>query len=56
MSYIEIKIIKGQKYKYERTSYRMGTVVKHTSKYLGPVKPKNKTKKRGEKIGIQKKK
>lgn len=45
MSYIEIKIIKGQKYRYERTSYRVGDVVKHTSKYLGPVDPKNKMKK-----------
>ena len=47
MSYIEIKIIKGQKYRYERMSYRVGDIVKHTSKYLGPVDPKNKTK-RGE--------
>lgn len=42
MSYIEIKIIKGNKYRYERKSYRVGTVVKHTSKYLGPVDPKMK--------------
>ena len=42
MSYIEIKTIKGKKYKYERTSYRVGDVVKHTSKYLGPLEPKNK--------------
>ena len=39
MSYIEIKIIKGRKYRYERTSYRVGDIVKHKSKYLGPVKP-----------------
>jgi len=45
MSYIEIKTIKGNKYKYERTSYRVGDVVKHKSKYLGPVEPKNKMKK-----------
>ena len=44
MSYIEIKIIKGKEYIYERTSYRIGNKVKHTSKYLGPVDPKNKTK------------
>jgi len=46
MSYIEVKIINGKKYKYKRTSYRIGNIVKHTSKYIGPVKPKNKTKKR----------
>ena len=48
MAYIEIKTIKGRKYKYERISYRVGDVVKHTSKYLGPVEPKNK-KKKGDK-------
>lgn len=42
MSYVEIKIIKGRKYRYERTSYRIGNKVKHTSKYVGPVEPKNK--------------
>lgn len=46
MVYVEIKIIKGRKYSYERFSYRVGGVVKHTSKYLGPVDPKNKKKKR----------
>lgn len=44
MSYIEIKTIKGRKYRYERTSYRVGDTVKHTSKYLGPVEPVNKRK------------
>jgi len=44
MSYKEIKIIGGRKYKYLRTSYRIGDVVKHKSKYIGPVKL-NKTKK-----------
>ena len=39
MSYIEIKVIKGRKYRYERTSYRMGDEVKHTSRYLRPVEP-----------------
>jgi len=39
MSYIEIKTIKGRKYRYERTSYRVGELVKHKSKYLGPVEP-----------------
>ena len=44
MVYTEIKIIKGLAYRYERTSYRVGVVVKHRSKYLGPVEPKNETK------------
>lgn len=44
MSYIEIKTIKGRKYRYERTSYRVGKIVKHESKYLGPVNPVNKRK------------
>ena len=44
MSYEEIKIIKGMKYRYLRTSYRIGNIVKHKSKYLGPVNPKNKKK------------
>lgn len=39
MSYLEIKTIKGRKYKYERTSYREGEIVKHKSKYLGAVEP-----------------
>src|SRR3990172_93967 len=42
MPYTEIKIIKGRKYKYERTSYRIGKIVKHKSKYIGPVDPINK--------------
>ena len=44
MSYIEIKTIKGRKYRYERTSYRVGKIVKHESKYLGPVDSVNKRK------------
>jgi len=44
MSYIEIKTIKGKKYRYERTSYRTGDGVKHTSKYIGPVEPVNQRK------------
>lgn len=56
MSYIEIKKIKNLKYKYERTSYRVGDKVKHRSKYIGPVEPKNRTKKGGGKHGFQKKK
>jgi len=42
MTYTEIKTIKGRKYLYERRSYRTGKVVKHKSKYLGPVEPVNK--------------
>ncbi|MCK5176986.1 MAG: hypothetical protein KAQ92_04635 [Candidatus Aenigmarchaeota archaeon] len=42
MSYIEIKTINGKKYRYERTSYRIGKKVKHRSKYLCPVEPKTK--------------
>ncbi|MEA2054396.1 MAG: hypothetical protein U9O96_04685, partial [Candidatus Thermoplasmatota archaeon] len=45
MSYIEIKIIKGMKYRYERTSYRVGKKVRHKSKYLGPIGPVNKRRK-----------
>ena len=41
MVYIEIKNIKGRKYRYERVSYRIGKQVKHKSKYLGPVEPLN---------------
>jgi transposase len=44
MTYIEIKIIKGRKYRYERTSYRVGKIVKHNSKYLEPVEPVQKRK------------
>lgn len=41
MSYFEIKIIKGRKYKYERKSIRQGKKVIHTNKYIGPVDPIN---------------
>ncbi len=44
MSYIEIKIIGGRKYRYERVSTRYGDKVKHTSKYLGPITPITKKK------------
>ena len=47
MVYIEIKIIKGRKYKYLRKSVRIRNRVIHkTVKYLGAVKPKYKTKKK----------
>ena len=45
MSYIEIKQIKGRKYRYKRTSYRVNGKVKHTSKYIAPVEPVKKRKK-----------
>lgn len=45
MSYIEIKTIKGRRYKYERKSYRVNGKVKHTSRYIGPVEPLRKRKK-----------
>jgi len=42
MVHIEIYTIKGRKYKYEVTNYRVGKKVKHKKKYLGPVEPVNK--------------
>jgi len=42
MAHIEIYTIKGRKYKYEVTNYRVGKKVKHKKKYLGPVEPVNK--------------
>jgi transposase len=41
MSHIEIHTIKGRKYKYEVTNYRVGKNVKHKWKYLGAVNPVN---------------
>jgi transposase len=49
MAYTEIKTIKGRKYRYERVSYRKGSVVKHTSRYLGAVHPLNKRSNAGRK-------
>jgi hypothetical protein len=47
MSHIEIYKIKGRKYKYCVTNYRdKNGKVKHKKKYMGPVKPINKTKKK----------
>ena len=49
MVFIEIKTINGLKYKYLIKSYRVGNKVRHTMvKYLGPVEPRYKTKKRGD--------
>ena len=42
MSHTEIYTIKGRKYKYEVTNYRVGKNVKHKKKYLGAVEPVNK--------------
>lgn len=44
MPHTEIYIIKGRKYKYEVTNYRVGKKVKHKKKYIGPVEPINKRK------------
>mgnify|MGYP001615436296 FL=1 len=41
MSHIEFHTIKGRKYKYEVTNYRIGKKVKHKWKYLGAVNPVN---------------
>ena len=46
MSHIEIYEIKGKKYKYEVENYRIGEKIRHKKKYLGPVNPVYKTKKR----------
>ena len=46
MSHIEIYKIKGKKYKYEVKNYRIGDKVRHKKKYLGPVNPTYKIKKR----------
>ena len=42
MPHIEIYTIKGKKYKYEVTNYRLGKNVKHKKKYLGALEPVNK--------------
>lgn len=44
--HIEIYKIKGRYYRYEVANYREGKKIKHKKKYLGPVKPKNKTQKK----------
>lgn len=41
MAHTEIYTIKGRKYRYEITNYRVGKKVKHKKKYLGPVEPIN---------------
>ncbi len=46
MSHIEIYEINGRKYEYEVENYRIGGKVRHKKKYLGPMKPIYKTKKR----------
>jgi len=44
MPHTEIHTIKGRKYKYEVTNYRVGKQVKHKWRYLGAVEPVNKRK------------
>lgn len=41
MPHIEIHMIKGRKYRYEVTNYRVGKKVKHKWKYIGAVEPVN---------------
>ncbi len=41
MTHFEIYEIKGRKYKYEVTNYRVGNKVKHKKKYVGPLEPIN---------------
>lgn len=41
MSHIEIYKIKGRRYRYEVTNFKVGKKVRHTKKYLGPVEPVN---------------
>ena len=41
MPHIEFHTIKGRKYKYEVTNYRVGKKIKHKWKYLGAVNPVN---------------
>ena len=42
MVHFETHTIKGRKYKYEVTNYRVGKKVKHKWKYIGPLEPINK--------------
>ena len=44
MTHIEVHKIKGRRYKYEVTNYRMGKKIKHKWRYLGPLEPVNKIK------------
>lgn len=44
MSHTEIHTIKGKKYKYEVTNYRVGKKIKHKWKYIGALEPVNKRK------------
>ena len=41
MPHTEIYLIRGRKYKYEVTNYRVGRKVKHKKKYIGPIEPLN---------------
>lgn len=42
MSHIETHVIKGRKYRYDVTNYRVGKKVKHKWRYIGAVNPVNK--------------
>lgn len=42
MPHTEVYVIKGRKYRYQVTNYRVGKKIKHKKKYLGPVEPVNK--------------
>ena len=41
MSHTEIYLIRGRKYKYDVTNYRVGKKIKHKKKYIGPIEPLN---------------
>ncbi len=54
MAYIEIRKFGGRDYRYEVENYREGKKIRHKRKYLGPVKPINKSqrKKGGRKPAV----
>jgi transposase len=41
MAHKEIYTIKGRRYQYDVTNYRVGKKIKHKKKYIGPVEPVN---------------
>ncbi len=47
MAHIEIHKIRGRKYRYEVTNYRVGKKIKHKWKYLCPVEPASRKAKKG---------
>ena len=44
--HIEVYTIKGRKYRYQVTNHRVDGKVRHKKKYLGPIDPMNKTKRK----------